>query len=248
MFTAYFDAGGDSHSQRLLALGGFVAHSEAWMNWEKEWYARLKADKLTLLHIKELYKMEKAAKSRLLNDLSEITRNYVANKFGVVVYNAELTANVTEKDRRRWRIQAYALAARTAARAVRLWAESWGGRMPELVFEDGDKGKGDFMYAMERDGYPSPIFKPKRSYVHKKSGILIDSAGPLQAADLLSYNLFSLCRDSFKTGRVENLTRALHLIPGECGCVEYERYRLIKQGLEQGDSLVMVTDVKIQAP
>ncbi len=35
--------------------------------------------------------------------------------------------------------------------------------MGEFVFEDGDIGKGLLIARMQEDGYPKPIFKPKKA-------------------------------------------------------------------------------------
>ena len=136
MFKGYFDASGDDHSQLLLVIAGFVSHDTAWAEWETEWRERLAEYKLKCFHNRELYSWDLGRKRRLMDDLSEIISHHVGYKFGVIVKNTDLNAGLSEAARRRWRIQAYGLAGRTIAREARIWAESWGGLMPTLVFEE----------------------------------------------------------------------------------------------------------------
>jgi len=246
LYAAYFDASGDSHSQAVLAVGGFVAQAEAWVSWEHDWKMRLNREGMVMLHMKELSGWNLLKKQRLITDLCEITQHHVARKFGVVVINRELKAGLSEAERRKWRIQAYSIAGRTAAREVKLWSDSWGGRLPELIFEDGDQGKGNLIHLLTTQGYPQPLFKPKKDCRHKKSGVLIKSAIPLQSADMLSYALFSYCRGWPSTLGQPRLNRFLENIPGEWGTIEEDRFRFIVDGLEQEDSLIATTTVKIK--
>lgn len=201
---------------------------------------------MVMLHMKELSGWNLLKKQRLITDLCEITQHHVARKFGVVVINRELKAGLSEAERRKWRIQAYSIAGRTAAREVKLWSDSWGGRLPELIFEDGDQGKGNLIHLLTTQGYPQPLFKPKKDCRHKKSGVLIKSAIPLQSADMLSYALFSYCRGWPSTLGQPRLNRFLENIPGEWGTIEEDRFRFIVDGLEQEDSLIATTTVKIK--
>ena len=116
--------------------------------------------------------------------------------------------------------------------------------MPQLVFEDGDKGKGDLIHLLKTQDYAAPIFKPKRSRAHKKSGFVIEGAVPLQAADLLAYEIFSLCRIA-NVEPYARINRALFQVPGALGTIEPSRPKFVKEGLEQAESLIMRTDLKV---
>src|SRR5579859_680919 len=121
MFTAYFDAAGDNSSPYVVAVCGFIASAEAWIAWQAEWIERLAKSDLKILHMKDL---EKSKNQTLIEDLSEITRNHVARKFGIVVINRELQSRLSKQNQRHLRMNSYALAGRTAGTDVRLWSQS----------------------------------------------------------------------------------------------------------------------------
>ncbi len=250
MFKCYFDASGDDHTQ-LLVVAGFVSHTESWIDWEAEWLERLSKDGLEYFHNRKLCQWELGRRKRLVADLSEITSHHVSHNFGVIVKNSDLTGNVSKTAREKWRIQAYSLAGRTIARGARLWAENWGGRIPELVFERGDKGQGNLHHLLVSQGYPEPIFRPKRKYRDRKSGILYAAAVPLQAGDLLAGQIFAIGRSVFMANGVQSMLYRInnHLdkIPGEFRVIEAERYKLIRQGFEEIESLIMVPSANIKA-
>ena len=190
--------------------------------------------------------LDKSKNQNLIEDLSEITRNHVERKFAVVAVNRELQSRLSKEDRDRLRVNSYALAGRTASRCLRLWAESWNGPLPRVVFEKGDAGADDLRYLHISQGYPEPLFMPKNTYTDAKNGIVRQGAVPLQAADLLANTLFCNVRESALTGRpLERLPSGLDKIPGEPGEIEADRYDLIKQGIEQQDQLILVPGVKV---
>lgn len=201
-------------------------------------------------HRADLYKWESWKRERLVEDLCAIIRAHVSAKTGVTVINNDLQAHVSAGARKNWRIRAYSLAGRTAAKEMRIWASEWGGPIPELVFEEGDLGRGDLAHLLESQGYPSPIFKPNKTYVHRKSGILKVASMPLQAADLLVYKIFAkaqLIKQHTDASRdFSRIHPVLDKIPGMCGIVTPDHLRFIEQGMNQIDSLVMTTDVKIR--
>jgi hypothetical protein len=249
MFTAYFDASG-KRDQLVLAVAGFVARAEDWIDWEGEWLDRLAQDGLPYFHARELPHWPDWKKARLVEDLSAIIRNRVAFKTGVVVANSHLEKVFSEVQRKQWRMEAYAVAGKTAAQSMRLWAASWGGRIPELVFERGDDGQGQLCDLMASQGYPAPIFKPKKAYKDRKSGIIQEPAIPLQAADLLASELFRRVRAYQRDGHIcpdfARLSPNLDKIPGDCGTVESDRLKLIKQAFEESDPDILVPKVKIK--
>jgi hypothetical protein len=88
-------------------------------------------------------------------------------------------------------------------------------------------------------GYPTPIFKPKRFHKDRKSGIVHEPAVPLQAADLLAAEVFRRVRAYQQQGHITEdsarLPSPLDKIPGECGSVEFDRLKLLKQAFEERD-------------
>ena len=243
MFTAYFDASGDNSCRFVVAVCGFVASADAWITWETEWLERLRVSDLDALHMKEL---EKSKHQKLIADLCEITRNHVARKFGVVVVNREILSRLSKTDQETLHMNSYALAGRTAARMVKVWTDGWSGPFPEIVFEKGDAGQEDLRHLLISQGYPEPDFRPKKTYTDQRSGIVHKAAVPLQAADLFANLLFCNIRESaLSNTNMARLPRGLDNIPGEPGEIEADRYALIKQGIEQSDTPLLVPGVKI---
>lgn len=72
--------------------------------------------------------------------------------------------------------------------------------LPEMIFETGDKGKGSLIKLLEKEGFPSPSFRPKKDTM--KKGLLAKAAIPLQAADLLAYECFHPVREMEQVGHL----------------------------------------------
>jgi hypothetical protein len=94
----------------------------------------------------------------------------------------ETMSNAANK--KEYSLNAYVLAARTCAADARRWQEREGFQpATAYIFEDGDKGKGPMMERFLKDCLPEPVFRGKREYT------------PLQAADILAYELHKPHRD-----------------------------------------------------
>ena len=243
IFKAYFDASGTKHDQVSLAVGGFVATTDEWLD-------RLKRDGLNCFHASELGKLGAPRKERLMEDLCSIIRDHVTRKFGVIVVNESISTCLSAEECKKWRIQSFSLAGRTVAAEARFWATSWSGPMPELIFEDGDEGRCDLIYLLKSQGYDAPTFKFKRDRTDRKSGVLVPAAIQLQAADLFAYKLFDMdrrCKNDleFRAKSVGRIQPDLDKIPGNWGWVEKERPAFVRDGIEQKDSQIMVVRVKV---
>jgi hypothetical protein len=204
---------------------------------------------LSCFHYKELYEWPKSRRSDLIADLCGIIRPYVAAKTGVAVVNREMAAIFSESERKNWRINAYAVAGRTVAREMRLWCQRGSGILPELVYERGDVGQDKLTHLLTSQGYPNPIFKPKKRYVDRKSGIVHLPAVPLQAADLLAYEIFWRMSEYLQTGQKPaeaRLCADLENIPGEYGTVERDRLALQRDAMEQHDPDILIPSVEIK--
>jgi hypothetical protein len=251
MFTAYFDASGSFHDQPVLAVAGFVASADGWIDWESAWLKRLKEDGLEYFHRNELSAWHPNRRKTLIDDLSAIILDHVSCKTGIAVVNEGLHTHLTDAERKQWRINAYSLAGRIAAKEMRAWSSSWGGRMPEMVFERGDDGSNDLKALMEGDGYASPIFKPKKTSINRKSGISEEGAIPLKAEDLLAYEVYSRGQtvevDVHIKRAFMRLPDSLDRVSGACGVVGDNQLEFLRQGLDQRDSLIAIhSDVKIK--
>ena len=250
MFTACFDASGDSHCQPVLAMGGFVASTDAWIEWESDWLARLAQEDLEYFHRNEISRWPRHRIDGLVNDLCAITKQYVSGKAGIVVINRDLQEHIPEQQRKQWHIVAYRVTGKCVAKEMRLWSAQWGGRLPELVFEEGDDGKGKLIDLLTGDGYPPPIFKPKRTYTHRKSRLQIAGAAPLQAADMYAYLLLDRARrllaDEDVSPNFNRLQDELDRITGAAGIISEPYLKFIDHGLSQRDDLIMTANVKIK--
>ena len=142
-------------------------------------------------------------------------------KVAIAVAKDVHDAHMSREIRAAFNLEAYPLAGRTVAKKVLEYAISFSsGHMPELVFEDGDLDKGLLMERLRQDGYPTPIFKPKKDTLDRKTGLIIRGYTPLQAADLWAYELFLGFKNDRKDVPFESFRwpfRALDKIPGEPG-------------------------------
>ena len=133
-FIAYLDASGTDHDQPVLAVAGFVALAEQWVEFEPPWKRRLEKDGLEFFHMSEVnrkFKGRSDERKQLLQDLAQIVEFHVGVKVGCCVVN-EGVAQIPESDRRRWHMNAYSLAGRSCAAQIRLWGKSWGA--PPLAY------------------------------------------------------------------------------------------------------------------
>jgi hypothetical protein len=250
MFTGFYDASG-SEDQSVLAVAGFVATAEEWIDWETTWLKRLAEDGLKRFHNKELNDWEASRKSVLIADLCAIIKDHVSRKVGVVVVTQDLDIFSTA-EREKWGINPYTLACWIVAGEMSKWARSWSGPYPEPFFEKGDAGQKWLDRFFECVGYPRPNIKRKKDYVNPKTGIMETGLVPFDAADLFAYELFSRVRLFVRDGHISDgfkrINSALDNIPGAYGTVERERVALLKQALEQeeADSPILVPTVKIK--
>ncbi len=248
MFSAYFDAAGDSR-QSAVVVAGFVSSATQWVEWENEWIPRLKRDNLDCFHGKELARWDSRKRAALINDLSEIICPNVAYKTAIAVVCSQVESVFSEDERKRWGVNPYSIAGRTVATVMRRWCVTGSKVMPELVFERGDQGRDGLTAWLVREGYAEPIFRPKKRYTDRKSGIVHEPAIPLQAADLLAYAAAQRLKVYLRDGHInlefERLPRILDNIPGEAGTVEYDRLRLIRQQLSEDDPDLLIPGVKI---
>jgi hypothetical protein len=252
MFTAYFDASGTTHSTERLVMGGFIASADPWVDFEKEWIVRLKKDGLNILHMKELGRWDPIKKQRLIDDLCAIVAAHASYRIAVIVINHKINQHLSGADQKKWHTQAYSYAGRTCAKEVRIWASKWKGPMPELIYEKGDTGQPDLRRLLEgKGGYPNFQFRPKKDHRDKKSGNLIVGPVPLQAADLLAYEVAAWCNrmreEKPKSQReAPRIQKDLHKMDGITGVAIDDYLKFFKDGVKQIDALVMIPNVKIR--
>jgi hypothetical protein len=250
-FTACFDASGSESDQPCLAVAGFMATAELWIDFEENWLRRLRQDGLTYFRTSDFnsftkefakeWKGNDKRRSDLITDLVQIIRSSVNMKFGFVVANKDIQAGMSEVARKAWHIRSYSLAGRTCAARIREWAQSWHARsLPEMVFEKGDPGRYELEKLFEQSQLPAPIFKPKKDIVDRKTGLVEKAFVPLQAADLLAYELFDPVRKIENDGYIKKIKKTieeLDRILGPIGKINLEHVKLLDDALTQFEEI-----------
>ncbi len=174
-----------------------MSTAECWLAFEQEWKARLSRTGLNHFHRKELDLREHPG---LLEDLASIIKGYAMRKFGMVVRVAELH-KIPKAEYDKWQLDAYSYAGRACAAHVRLWAKKEHFRsVPRLVFATGDTGRNQLEKRLRKDGFTGVTFEPAKDEKNRKTGFVTPAAIPLQAADLLAYELFDPIRTMEKAG------------------------------------------------
>jgi hypothetical protein len=227
MFTGYFDASGTA-LQPCLAVAGFVASVEQWHEFEGLWLRRLGKDDLEIFHATEVRRRWKDDPRRieaLYFDLIDILASAGLEQFGCCIVNSAFDS-LSQIVKQEGKTCSYSVAGWTCASLVRSWSRTFGGRMPELVFEHGDDGSGKLKALLEKKGFPSPISKPKTRRL--KNGSWIEPAIPLQAADLLAFEFFDPVRKIETDGylsRIRPSYEALSRIPGSARAIMTEELK-----------------------
>jgi len=219
MFTAYFDGSGSPDSTVALVVAGFLAKTEQWIEFERNWKEFLNDFGVSELHMREYahsvgeftsWKGDKLRRERFMSRAIGIIRTRVLHSFASAVVMEDYR-KVDAKYCLSGFSKPYALAGCTCVRKVRNWTDKWAkdGDKIAFVFEDGDTDKGDLMRSVkEHFGY-TPSFLKK------------DQAVAFQAADLLAYEHLlvnkKIQQRGFGTVGFEELRyplRELSLIPG----------------------------------
>lgn len=196
MLTACFDASGHPEQQKSLVVAGFVATPEQWIDFDMAWRKRLAEDSLPYFHMQEFaqfsgpfsdgWRDNESRRRALLSSLYDIIFTHAFRKFGTAVVNAQLTAIITKLQQRNFFTTAYGISGRGVIHNVIRWASVEGFSSVEFVFENGDLNKGHLLKLVEKDGLPTPSFKPKQD-TKTSCGLTIPGFSPLQAADILAY-------------------------------------------------------------
>ena len=198
MLTACFDASGSDHDQSALVVAGFVSSANDWMDFEKEWVPRLAQDGIKYFRMAEFahsraqfegWETQEPRRRSLFADLLDIISRHAYRKFGCGISIKNWSSLISPKNITEFRINAYCIAGMVSTDSVDSWALRERIAMPiEVVFEDGDLGKGTLQnYLSPRK--PDPLFRPKNDTL-RKDGMVVPAFVPLQAADLLAYELF----------------------------------------------------------
>lgn len=189
MFSAYFDAAGDSNTQPLVIVSGFVANFQQWGMFQALWKkAHQEAGVELPLHMTELmaarnnlerYAKQKDARADYIRLASQGTdavdlflrhlalTEVTALSCGIScivpmhIYN-EVDSILCLRDK----IPPYALAARMCIEKLHQWEKTFNiGEPVEYIFEYGDFGQGKFTDLMIDERQTIPIYKNKNDFV-----------------------------------------------------------------------------------
>jgi hypothetical protein len=242
--VAAFDASGKEDSA-CLVVAGFISSHEDWSSFNKEWLARLKEDDLTYFHMVDFANFKKQfangwqdnepRRRRLLGDLVGIIKSHTYRLFSSSIEMHTFNTLSTE-NKKEYSLNAYVLAARSCAADVRRWQEREKFTPPTAyAFEDGDGGKGKLEKRFLDDNLSKPVFKLKKDTV-QPDGSTIRGYTPLQAADLLAYELHKPHRDLLagkpRIPRFRWALKELLRVPGEPGYYTPKNLRDLNERLE----------------
>jgi hypothetical protein len=196
MLTAACEARMDRR-RAFLSVGGFVSSAAGWMAFDGEWRDRLAQEGLSYFHMAEFadsvgdfepLKKQQERRRGLLKDLLGIIASHAYRKFGVTVAVKAADAEFADENKLEYAPNALALAGELVCGQAMFWAREEGFPMPEFVFADGDLGRGKLAEQIKVLTGVMPTFRAK------KDAPQIKAFTPLQAADILVYEMSTLNR------------------------------------------------------
>jgi len=190
--SAYFDVSGHPDDQPLLAIAGFLASRDQWLQFDREWKFLLSEAGTDLFHMTDFERgrppfdtWSKKSKRKFLERIILAINTNTIRHF---------CQGIRMKDYREindiYLLQEflgtpYAILGRTIFGQLREWNAQNQDCKTLTFFEKGTKHQGDLDEVAKRDGF-SPIFLAKKE---KKEWIT-----PFQAADVLAWELFNAIR------------------------------------------------------
>ncbi len=194
IYTGYFDESGTHAASEAMAVAGYISTSEGWLSFDVEWRAALKEYGLDFFHMTDFanstgpYKAWSASeKEARLERLLGIIDQYALASLGIAV-PVKLFHSVVSDKAKRITGGPYGLAVHRgflhAADLVKaMHADGW----IRYVFERGAEGAGHVLRSYNRaskhHGLGEILRQAGLSFEDKRS------ATPLQAADILAYEL-----------------------------------------------------------
>lgn len=210
VFSVYFDASGqESDTQtKYVAVSGFIAHTERWVKWEKDWLECLERRKilndkgLPEFHMSDCanytyffngWRERESERQELLHELAEIIKGHLGQKVSCIINTDDYKQYIDADLREEYGITgAYVLGGRACAARVKRWCDR--DKAPaisqvQLFFEqgDGDRIQADLLTRLIEDEFPRPIFKRKKNKYSKDGRLIEERLIPFQASDVLAY-------------------------------------------------------------
>jgi hypothetical protein len=220
----YCDAGGGK-DHGFIVVAGYLSTCERWNAFAGEWNRLLASFDVPYFHMKKFAQFKEPFDSARWKD-EERRARFLSNAAKIIVSNVEksfasyVEFEIFDKVNSLYHLDnavgvPYSLAGRTCVAKASLHRGS--SSDATYIFDDGDAGRGELMRIMERDGYPSPIFRPSRDRV--KDGRLVRGIVPLQAADFAAYELRKIYKDdpteSWPLEKYRKSIRALAAVDSE---------------------------------
>ena len=206
MLTGAFDVSQDQPNRRFLIMAGFISDAGRWADFDRKWRERLAADDLPYFHMnlfaqsKRIFRgweKQEDKRRKLLCDLLDIIVEHAYHKFATAVL-VEAFGRLSLEVRKEFAPTPIAAAGRFIAGLVFRWRDRERYRgVPEFVFEDGDEDRGSLIDVMKELTGKEPIFRPKKDDPEKQ----IVAFTPLQAADILAYEVKQITDETNAAGR-----------------------------------------------
>jgi len=198
MFTPYFDSSHTSGGKGVWVVSGWLSTVEKWERFTVDWKLVLAKFNVPYLHMKEFahstgafadgWKGENNKRELFIRTLISVIKDHAIAGFSSMIENSVFEEVDKEYEVRENFGNEFALCGRTCAAKANLWLRDNGYDRPaEYVFEAGDE-RGRLTHLFESQGYPPPIFRPSHDRI-ANDGVLIRGLVPLQAADLMAYEL-----------------------------------------------------------
>lgn len=203
MLSAAIDCSTDQ-TNKYFVMAGFVSTADVWVDFDREWRARLLVDNLAYFHMNPFAHAtthprkpfdkswigQEARRRNLLADLLGIIASHAFRKFACIipeeaflVFSAESREDFIQRQ--------IVLSGRLIWSEVEVWRRQSGYRnQVEMIFEQGDPGRGPLTEALEEISRQTPIFRHKKDNAEK--GII--GFTPLQAADILAFEIQKLAQ------------------------------------------------------
>ena len=197
-FQVYFDASGTPDDCDAVVVAGFIAKSEQWIEFERNWQEVLSHYGVTRLHMREYahsvgefssWRGDRNKRARFLERLVNIIKTRTLHSFATAVM-MEAYREANERYRLSELHRPFGLAGIACIEKVRRWSEQNGISQEHVsyIFEDGDEDKSNLTEAAQKQFQFAP------SYAQKEASYA------LQAADLLAYEHLLANRKIYKSG------------------------------------------------
>ena len=190
MLSVFLDRSADAN---VTVVAGYISKTEQWIDFQSQWLDWLHRFGVGTFHMREFahsvgeykaWKGQNQKRREFLEGLICIIRAQTFRSFAGSILTADFNAVIASNPSM---IQLFGneftLCSRACGRDIRIWARTeFPSTTIEYMFEDGDVGKGKLTEIMIRDGFPPPVFRPKKS---QKDTVFT----PFEAADFAAWEV-----------------------------------------------------------